>query len=282
MFQVYSLKIGELLIPEDGALLFDPVHVWLVTDGKTRILVDGGMPDIAEVNRRLRVNGAGGGHETLRGALATHSLTPEQIDYVVVTHLHFDHGSNIDLFTNAVVILQRDELLHAVDPVPTQRLYYFKEAALHLMGRKRPLKLQLIDGDLDLLEGLRLLKVPGHTPGMQVAIVTTTRGRAAIVSDLGDHYRNWYPANPRATRHPLNYLSDSFLPGGIRSESERVYLASMRRTMDAADIIIPAHDTRIPMQVPRDWFQLPPENQPEPPLLPMTAPTSGTIQGKHS
>jgi len=272
MFQIHSLKIGELLIPEDGGLLFDPVHVWLVTDGKIRILVDGGMPDIAEVTRRLRVNGSAGGHQALRAALATHAITPEQIDYVVVTHLHFDHGSNLDLFANAVVILQRDELLHAVDPVPTQRLYYFKEAALHLLSRKRPQRLHLIDGDLELLDGVRLLKVPGHTPGMQVAIVTTTRGRAAIVSDLGDHYRNWYPASPRATRHPLNYLGDSFLPGGIRSESERVYLASMRRTMEAADIIIPAHDTRIPMQVPRDWFALPPESQPEPPLLPLSWP----------
>ncbi len=52
MFEIHSLKIGELLIPEEGALLLDPVHVWLVTDGRTRILVDGGMPEIAEVTRR--------------------------------------------------------------------------------------------------------------------------------------------------------------------------------------------------------------------------------------
>jgi len=267
VFEVHSLKMGELLIPEDGGLLLDPIHVWLVTNGDTRILVDGGMPDIAEVSRRMKVDGSGGGHNGLRAALATVGVKPEDIQTVVVTHLHYDHGSNLDLFPNACVILQRDELAHAVDPVPTQRLFYFKEAAVHVMGRKRPASLRLIDGDLELVKGVYLMKVPGHTPGMQVPIVTTTRGTVGVVSDLGDHYKNWYPANPRATRHPLNYLSDSFLPGGIRSESERVYQDSMRRVMNASDIVIPAHDTRIPVHVPGEWFDLPPSSQPEPPLL---------------
>ncbi len=267
MFEIHTLKMGELLIPEDGALLFDPVHVWLVTDGRTRILVDGGMPDIAEVTRRLKVDGAGGGHGSLRQALAAMDLAPEQIDFVVVTHLHYDHGSNLDLFPKACVVIQRDELAHATDPVPTQRPFYFKEALIGVLGRKRPGTLRVVDGDLDLMEGIRILKLPSHTPGMQVPIVTTARGKAALVSDLGDHYRNWFPADTRATRHPLNYLADTFLPSGIRTATERDYIACMRRAKDASDIVVPAHDTRIPRHVPRDWFDLP--SEPEPLLIPL-------------
>ena len=266
-FEIHSLKMGELLIPEDGALLLDPVHVWLITNGRRRILVDGGMPDIAEVGRRVKVDGSGGGHAGLRKALASVQVSPEQIDTVIVTHLHYDHGANLDLFPNACVVIQRDELSHAADPVPTQRLFYFKEALIGLLGRRRPHKLRVVDGDLDLLDGIRILKVPGHTPGMQVAIVDTVRGRAAVVSDLGDHYRNWFPADSRATRHPLNYLSDSFLPSSIRSESERTYLDGMLRTKKASDIVIPAHDTRIPLRVPHEWFELPPADRPEPALI---------------
>jgi glyoxylase-like metal-dependent hydrolase (beta-lactamase superfamily II) len=165
-------------------------------------------------------------------------------------------------------------MAHAVDPVPTQRLFYFKEALIGLLGRKRPRKLRVIDGDLELVEGVKLLKVPGHTPGLQIPIVTTARGKVAIVSDLGDHYRNWYPADPRATRHPLNYLADTFLPSGIRSESERTYLDGMRRAKEAADILIPAHDTRIPLHVPHEWFELPPASQPEPPLIRLGEPAA--------
>lgn len=267
MFEIHTLKMGELLIPQEGALLFDPVHVWLVTDGHTRILVDGGMPDIAEVTRRLKVAGAGGGHESLRQALACVELTPEQIDFVIVTHLHYDHGSNLDLFPKACVVIQRDELAHATDPVPTQRPFYFREALLHVLGRKRPGMLRVVDGDLELMAGIRILKLASHTPGMQVPIVTTARGKVALVSDLGDHYRNWFPADPRATRHPLNYLCDTFLPSGIRSETERAYIECMRRAKQAADIVVPAHDTRIPRHIPRDWFELP--SEPEPALIPL-------------
>jgi hypothetical protein len=106
---------------------------------------------------------------------------------------------------------------------------------------------------------------------MQIPVVTTVRGKVAIVSDLGDHYKNWYPADARATRHPQRYLADSFLPSAIRSEDERTYLQSMQRVMDAADIIIPAHDTRIPTHVPKQWFELPPVDQPEPELIPARA-----------
>jgi N-acyl homoserine lactone hydrolase len=269
MFEVHSLKMGELLIPEEGALLFDPVHVWLITDGQKRILVDGGMPAIGEVNRRLKVDGAGGGHDALRQALATVDTTPEQIEFIIVTHLHYDHGANLDLFPGACVIIQRDELHHAADPVPTQRLFYFKEAVIGLLGRARPRNLRVIDGDLELIEGVSILKVPGHTPGMQIPVVTTARGKVAIVSDLGDHYKNWYPADARATRHPMRYLADTFLPSSIRSEDERTYLRSMQRVVDAADIVIPAHDTRIPVHVPQQWFALPSESQPEPELIPI-------------
>lgn len=273
-FEIHSLKMGELLIPEDGALLLDPVHVWLITNGRTRILVDGGMPDITEVSRRVKVDGAGGGHAGLSNALASVKVSPDEIDVVVVSHLHYDHGSNLDLFPNACVVIQRDELAHAADPVPTQRLFYFKEALIGLLGRRRPHKLRVIDGDLDLVNGIRILKVPGHTPGLQVAIVDTLRGRAAVVSDLGDHYRNWYPADSRASRHPLNYLSDSFLPSPIRSESERTYLNGMLRVKQASDIIIPAHDTRIPLRIPQQWFELPPPDQPEPALIRIKEPVA--------
>ena len=265
MFEIYSLKMGELLIPEHGALLLDPVNVWLVTDGKVRILVDSGMPEIAECTRRLKVDGADGGHKGLTAALATVNLTPDRIDFIISTHLHFDHGSNLDLFPNACVIVQRDELSHAADPVPTHRLFYFKESLIEVMQRKRPACLRVIEGDYRLMDGLEILKTPGHTPGMQVPIVTTGKGRAALVSDLGDHYRNWFPADPRATTRPMKYLSDTFNPSSIRTESERVFISSMQRVMDGSDIVVPAHDTRIPRHMPNEWFKLP--SEPEPPLI---------------
>jgi N-acyl homoserine lactone hydrolase len=257
VFEIYTLRLGELLIPDGATLLRDPVHAWYATDGITRILVDSGMPDATEITKRLKIDGRRGGRSSLRDGLAEVGTTPDAIHYVVLTHLHFDHAWNLDLFPNACVMVQRDELFHAIDPVATQRIYYFKETLVELLQRKRPTALRIVDGDFDLVDGVRLMKAPGHTPGMQVPIVTTTRGKVALVSDLGDHYRYWHPADPRATAKPMRFMAGSFMPGSIRSESERDYVESMARIKAASDIVVPAHDFRIPKRMPRDWFDIP-------------------------
>lgn len=257
MFEIHSLRLGELFIPYGGGFVREPIHVWYVTDGKTRILVDTGMPDVAEVKKRLNIESEGGGHASLRRVLVTVDTTPEAIDIVIATHLHFDHAWNQDLFPQACIVVQRDEVFHAIDPAPTQRIFYLRETLIGLLNRKRPSQFRLVDGDVDLMDGIRLLKVPGHTPGIQIPIVTTARGTVAIVSDVGDHYSNWYPADPRATAKPMRFLTGGVLPSAIRSESERICTASMERIKAAADIIIPAHDFRIPRHMPDEWFDLP-------------------------
>lgn len=260
MFEIHSLCIGELYLPQGGAIHRDPVHVWLVTDGKQHFLVDSGMTDIARIEEMLKVSGWGGGHEMLRKRLAEHGLTPDDISHVILTHMHFDHADNLELFPNATVVVQKDELFHAIDPTPSHRPFFKRHIQSEILGRKRPAGLMLVDGDVDFVEGIQILKVPSHTPGMQVPIVTTAKGKAALVSDLGDHYKYWYPADPRATRKPVRYLSDTFMAGPIRSESERDWCAAMRRVLDHADIVVPAHDFRIPKYMPNEWFAVPESN----------------------
>jgi len=260
MFEIHSLRIGELYLPQGGGIHRDPVHVWLVTDGKQHFLVDSGMACIERVEEMLKVSGWGGGPEMIAQELAKHGLTPDDISHVILTHMHFDHADNLEMFPKATIVVQRDEVFHAVDPAPTQRPFYKKHILNEILGRKRPAGLQLVEGDFDLVDGIRIIKVPSHTAGMQVPIVTTAKGKAALVSDLGDHYKYWYPADPRATRKPMRYLSDTFLAGPIRSESERDWCAAMRKVLDHADIVVPAHDFRIPMHMPQDWWDVPESN----------------------
>ena len=254
---VTSLRLGELYLPEGGGIMRDPVHCWLVRGEAATLLVDSGMAAIPVIEQRLKVSGIGGGHASLITALAAEGLTPDDITHVVLTHMHFDHAENLDLFANACVVVQRDELLAAIDPVPSQRIFYWKSTINNLLERKRPSGLRLVEGDVDLFPGIRLLRVSAHTEGMQVVVVTTAKGRVALVSDLGDHYRYWYPADPRANRRPQRSLSDAFITGNIRSGSERDWQAAMRRVLDNTDIVVPAHDFRIPVHMPEQWFAMP-------------------------
>lgn len=256
-YRITSLRIGELHLPHGVGVMRDPIHCWLVRGGGVNILVDSGMAEVATVTKRLKVPGTRGGHQALQEELAKEGLAPKDIHYVVLTHMHFDHADNLDLFPDACVVVQRAELMAAIDPVPSQRIYYWRSTIDNLMARKRPAQLRLLEGDTDLLPGFRLLSVPSHTEGMQVPVVSTEKGLAAIASDLGDHYRYWFPDDPRATDRPQRSLAGAFLTGNIRSESERVWQAAMRRVRDMSDIVIPAHDFRIPVQVPDEWFAIP-------------------------
>lgn len=259
-YTIKALRIGELYLPHGGSLMRDPVHCWLVQGEGRNILVDSGMAEIPVIRQRLKVGGSGGGHPALIAALAEHGLTPADIGHVVLTHMHFDHAENLDLFPDAVIVVQRAEVMAAVDPVPSQRVYYWQSSVDNILSRRRARKALLLDGDHELFPGIRLLSVPSHTEGMQVVVVDTEKGRAAIVSDLGDHYRYWFPADARATKTPQRSLADAFLTGNIRSESERTWQKAMARVVAESDIVIPAHDFRVPTSVPEQWFAIPDSN----------------------
>lgn len=259
-WRVASLRVGELYLPHGAGIQRDPVHVWLARDGHRNVLIDSGMAEIATITKRLKIDGWGGGHPALVRVLADEGLAPKDIDHVVLTHGHFDHADNLDLFPDACVVIQRDELSHAADPVPSQRIFYWQSTVGNLVQRRRPSQIRTLDGDTQLFDGFRVLKVPSHTPGMQVPLLTTERGVVAIASDLGDHYRYWFPADPRATDRPQRSLSDAFLTGNIRSESERDWQAAMARVRDHSDIVVPAHDFRIPTSIPEQWFAIPESN----------------------
>ena len=258
MFRIRTLHLADLMVPWAHATIQEPIHCWLVTDGERHIVVDTGVPGPDDMRRRLNVDSKGGGPDSLVAALQAEGVAPDAVQTVVLTHLHFDHAWNLELFANAQLVVQRDELIHAMDPVPTQRIYYLRETLAAVLGRRRPKGLLLVDGDTELMPGLAVMKAPGHTPGMQAALVNTERGVAALVSDCGDNYANWYPADPDVNPRPLRYLGQDFLPGAIRSEGELTYANSMRRVLARADIVVPAHDERIPRRMPEQWFAKPP------------------------
>ncbi len=256
-WRITSLCIGELYLPHGGAIQRDPIHVWLAQDGTHNVLIDSGMTDIAIITKRLKVSGWGGGHGELTRVLATKGLTPADIDHIVLTHAHFDHAENLDLFPDACVVIQRDEVQHLLDPMPSHRVFCWDTTAVNLAQRRRPKQIRMLDGDVQLFDGFRVLKVPSHTPGMQVPIITTEKGKVALASDLGDHYKYWFPADARATSTPQRSLSDVFMTGNLRTESEGDWQAAMRRVRDNSDIVIPAHDFRIPVNIPDDWWAIP-------------------------
>lgn len=152
-------------------------------------------------------------YDLLVQQLALCGVVPEQVDYLVMSHLHYDHSGKMDLFSRAQVIVQRRELeaalyqAHAVDPDGI-----YRREDLDAVCRWQP-----IEGERELLPGIRLIPLPGHSPGLQgMEIMLEESGRWLITSDA------CYTAE--------NYGPPEKLPGVLfDADTYRVSLHTIRR-----------------------------------------------------
>ena len=117
-------------------------------------------------------------------------VKPEMIDYLVMSHLHYDHAGKIECFKNAKVVVQKRELMDALyeSHVVNPNGIYHKED-LSGVANWYP-----IDGEQELLEGVRLICLPGHTMGLQGVIISLPEsGNWIITSDACYTTRNYGP-----------------------------------------------------------------------------------------
>ncbi len=164
------------------------MNVLLVEDASGRTLVDTGAGDKWDDKAR--------GIYRLRARqpaehLGDAGLDVTAIDRVVCTHLHFDHagGSTVRLadgrlaptFPRAEYVVQRGELETARSDNERVRASYVRENFEPLVLERR---LRLVEGDVDLTPTLRLRVAPGHTPWMQVVLVSTEEGTTGFLADL--------------------------------------------------------------------------------------------------
>jgi glyoxylase-like metal-dependent hydrolase (beta-lactamase superfamily II) len=149
---------------------------------------------------------AAGEDEYLDARLAQLGLAPGDIDYVVLSHLHFDHAGNTDLFksSNAKLVCSDKEKEFAFGfDGPFQ--------GAHLKADYEDLEFETVSGDSEFLPGVTLLQTPGHTPGcmsMQVDLPDT--GTMIFTSDavyMGDSYGP--PTTPAAIVNNLEQFYSS-------------------------------------------------------------------------
>jgi glyoxylase-like metal-dependent hydrolase (beta-lactamase superfamily II) len=204
-----------------------PVPVWLIEGAGKTILVDTGLGDIDEVSRMQSRYGVDfvasrGADQDLVAGLARHGVSPTDVDIVVLTHLHVDHIGNTELFPRAKFVTQRDELPQGIVP-PSFCMFYYPEYSRKITDIRD--RLLVVDGDVDIDHGVRLLKIGGHTPGCMAVLVETARGTVCLAGDVMYNYRNL----------ELNWPMGSFWN-----------LAELMRGYDRlrreADLIIPNHD----------------------------------------
>ena len=155
---ITPIRVADLLA--EGERM--PVNVHIIDHPKGRVLVDTGMtelhPAVADMDPRL-------------SPLSEQDLDLTSIDIVVNTHLHFDHCGGNHLFAGKKIYVQRREL----DDARSKEDYTIPEWVDAPGVQYMP-----IDGEHELLPGIRLVPAPGHTDGMQMVVIETG-GRPIIV-----------------------------------------------------------------------------------------------------
>ena len=211
---------GAVLTPghRDTEMTPVPVSGYLVTldDGK-RLLIDTGMSRDHIGNPGLTFAGSPLAElltpdmdpdDDIVNRLAEAGLTPADVDYVINTHLHFDHAGNNFLFTDSTIFVQRQQYEFADGHESFPNQYW----------NLPELRYELVDGAAEVLPGVRVLPTPGHVPGHQSVVLSLPETGTVILSGDAVHVAKSYeldnwdghmdPAAARVSAHMLQQMAE--------------------------------------------------------------------------
>jgi glyoxylase-like metal-dependent hydrolase (beta-lactamase superfamily II) len=128
--------------------------------------------------------------DPLRDGLARVGVAAEKVDMVINTHLHFDHaggntrvvdGRDVPTFPNALYVVQRAELEHAMYPTERDRASYFADRFVPVTEAEQ---WRLVDGDVDIVPGISVMRIPGHNADIQAVKISGGDRTVIYVADM--------------------------------------------------------------------------------------------------
>jgi N-acyl homoserine lactone hydrolase len=122
-------------------------------------------------------------------------LKPDDIKFVVVSHLHLDHGGNVGKFPNSTIVVQKTEIQNAFWPEPGTGGPYMIGDVMPLRAPNNDMpnavKMIQLEGDMDLFgDGTMVVKRwVGHTPGSQMMVVRLKNKGPTILTGDNVYFR---------------------------------------------------------------------------------------------
>jgi len=172
MFGVVPKKIwGKLLPADEDNTIPMQANLFVLRTGDRNVLFDTGLGDcLTDGEKKIY---AASGDTNIENGLRDIGLTTDDIDLVFLSHLHTDHAGgavkNIDgtyttRFKKAKYIVQKMEWRDAMNPNERTAAVYIPER-LEILEKSG--QLEQIDGEEEILPGVKAILTGGHTPGHQ-------------------------------------------------------------------------------------------------------------------
>ncbi len=205
-----------------------PIYCWYIEGGDQKILVDTGeMNPIQSADREEAV---GGKIYTFEEGLSRWSLTPEDIDIVIHTHLHNDHCENDYKCVNAEFYVHEKEMERIHNPHPLD----FRYLEDYIEDVEENGQIRTISEDMEILPGIRVIHTPVHTDGGLTVLINTSQGTAAITGFCVIE-ENFNPPKE------IKAMEMDVIPPGTHVNVYDAY-DIMLNVKEQADILIPLHE----------------------------------------
>ena len=178
----------------------------ILIEGRKRTLVD-----VGHVGRRV----------VLQEALDKRGLSPEDIDLLVMSHAHWDHNQNFDLFEHAPLLMHSWERKYVRHP---HRNDWSTPKWTGAMIERHP-RIQEVEEGFEIEPGVRVLHTPGHSAGSICLLVETDQGKCILTSDV-----LLFANQALSRKHPVVFWN------------QEQAIRSLDRVIEEADVIYPGHD----------------------------------------
>lgn len=210
--------------PHDGPMPID-YFVWAVVGGGKTFVVDTGFGrEQAEKRKRELIRSPADGLKAL-------GIDPARVEDVIITHMHYDHAGNLDLFPNATFHIQDREMAYCTGRCMCHAELRSAFEPGDVGGMVRRIfagRVRFHDGAAELAPGLSVHYIGGHTMGLQSLRVMTRRGWVVLASDAAHLYAHI----EQSRAFPIVYNVADMLEGH----------RTLKRLASSPRHIIPGHD----------------------------------------
>jgi glyoxylase-like metal-dependent hydrolase (beta-lactamase superfamily II) len=218
--------------PHDGPMPLD-YFVWAIVNDSRTLILDTGF-DEAMARKRKR--------EFLtppREGLLKIGVDPAKVQDVVISHMHYDHAGNNDLFPNATFHVQDREMAFCTGRCMCHRdvRRSFEEDDVTAMVRRVfQGRVQFHNGVGQIAPGITVHHVGGHTQGLQFMRVKTQRGWVVLASDASHYYANFEEMRAYATVYNVGDMLEGF--------------ATLKKLASSEKHVVPGHDPLVLQRYP--------------------------------
>jgi len=223
----HDRKAHENYIGGDPHDILQPLayFVWVIRGAHGTFVMDTGF-DRAMAAKRGRVI-----VKPVAEGLTAIGVDPEQVQDVIISHLHYDHCGNHDLFPRARYHLQDGEMAYGTGRCMChahQRIPFEADDVVAMVRKVFDGRVAFHDGDEQLAPGLTLHHIGGHSKGLQCVRVKTRRGNVVLAADATHLYAHVNEGRV----FPITYSVAETLEG----------YATLKKLADSPGHIIPGHD----------------------------------------